>query len=61
MSILQTVDLKKHYRQGDNVTKALDGRRAAADERRAVAAIIPGCFRWGLKMYSGSPGRHGWS
>lgn len=24
MSILQTVDLKKHYGQGDNVTKALD-------------------------------------
>lgn len=36
MSILQTVDLKKHYRQGDSVTKALDGVSLAIEEGEFV-------------------------
>ena len=39
MSILQTVDLKKHYRQGDNVTKALDGVSLAIEEGEFVAIV----------------------
>ncbi len=39
MSILQTVDLKKHYRQGDNVTKALDGVSLAIEEGEFVAVV----------------------
>lgn len=39
MSILQTVDLKKHYRQGDNVTKALDGVSLAVEEGEFVAIV----------------------
>lgn len=39
MSILQTVDLKKHYRQGDSVTKALDGVSLAIEEGEFVAIV----------------------
>ncbi len=39
MSILQTIDLKKHYRQGDNVTKALDGVSLAIEEGEFVAIV----------------------
>ena len=39
MSILQTVDLKKHYRQGDSVTKALDGVSLAIEEGEFVAIM----------------------
>lgn len=39
MSILQTVDLKKHYRQGDSVTKALDGVSLAIKEGEFVAIV----------------------
>lgn len=39
MSILQTVNLKKHYRQGDNVTKALDGVSLAIEEGEFVAIV----------------------
>lgn len=39
MSILQTVDLKKHYRQGDNVTKALDGVSLVIEEGEFVAIV----------------------
>ena len=39
MSVLQTVDLKKHYRQGDNVTKALDGVSLAIEEGEFVAIV----------------------
>lgn len=41
MSILQTVDLKKHYRQGDNVTKALDGVSLAIEEENLLLSWEP--------------------
>lgn len=39
MSILQTVDLKKNYRQGDHVTKALDGVSLTIEEGEFVAIV----------------------
>ena len=39
MSVLQTVELKKYYRQGDNVTKALDGVSLAIEEGEFVAIV----------------------
>lgn len=39
MAILQTVDLKKHYMQGGNVTKALDGVSLAVEEGEFVAIV----------------------
>lgn len=39
MSILQAVDLKKYYGQGDNVTKALDGVSLTIEEGEFVAIV----------------------
>ena len=39
MSILQAVDLKKYYGQGDNVTKALDGVSLTIKEGEFVAIV----------------------
>lgn len=39
MAILETVDLKKHYRQGENVTKALDGVNLAIHKGEFVAIV----------------------
>ncbi len=39
MSILQAVDLKKYYGQGDNVTKALDGISLTIEEGEFVAIV----------------------
>lgn len=37
--ILQTVDLKKHYQQGDHITKALDGINLSVNEGEFVAIV----------------------
>ena len=39
MSILETVNLKKYYRQSDTVTKALDGISLAIEEGEFVAIV----------------------
>ena len=39
MTILETVDLKKYYRQGDHVTKALDGVDLTIDEGEFAAVV----------------------
>ncbi len=37
--ILQTVDLKKHYLQGEHITKALDGVNLSVNEGEFVAIV----------------------
>lgn len=39
MAILETHELKKHYQQGDNVTKALDGVSLTIREKEFVAIV----------------------
>lgn len=39
MSVLQTIDLKKYYQQGGNITKALDGVSLEIDEGEFVAIV----------------------
>ena len=39
MSVLETIDLKKHYRQGGHVTKALDGVNLAIRREEFVAIV----------------------
>ncbi len=39
MTILETVDLKKYYRQGDHVTKALDGVDLTINEGEFAAVV----------------------
>lgn len=39
MTILQTTDLKKHYGQGPNVTRALDGVSLSVEEGEFVAIV----------------------
>lgn len=39
MTILETVDLKKYYRQGEHVTKALDGVDLTIDEGEFAAVV----------------------
>ena len=39
MSILQTIDLKKHYGAEPNITRALDGVNFSVDEGEFVAVV----------------------
>ena len=39
MAVLEVTDLKKYYKQGDNVTKALDGVNLAINEGEFVAIV----------------------
>lgn len=39
MPVLQTIDLKKYYQQGENVTKALDGVSLEIEAGEFVAVV----------------------
>lgn len=50
MTVLQTIDLKKYYQQGENVTKVLDGVSLEIEVGEFVAVVgtsgsaSPRCF-----------------